>query len=174
MPSILPVDQRVVLGSIVLYLEHPDAWYSPLEIKLDQRSWWRGFSCHYPLIYSTLHITCHIAAICTTSGWRGNVRRSWVRLLDVVSVVGDVGEFYNNQVNSLVGFTGRVGGDAGKGAGVFHSANEDIQSPVVVDHGPGRVRHQLALRRDPVNGWLWVTSCLTPLKIKNQWSGIYQ
>lgn len=71
-------------------------------------------------------------------------------------------EFYNNQVNSLVGFTSRVGGDAGEGASVFHSTDEDVQSPVIVDQCSGGVRYQFTLRRNPVDGWFWVTSCLTP------------
>lgn len=77
-------------------------------------------------------------------------------------MVGDVGEFYNNQFYCLVGFTSRVGGDAGEGASVFHSSDENIQSPITIDQCSGGVRYQFALRRDPVDDWLWVTSCLTP------------
>lgn len=161
--SVLPVNQRVILASIVLYLEHPNAWNIPLEVELDQRRRWRGLGRHHPLIHPSLHVARHVAPVGPTSGRCGNVWRSGVGLLDVIGVVGDVGEFYNNQVHRLVGFTGRVGGDAGEGAGVFHGTDEDVQSPVVVDQCSGGVRYQFAFRRDPVDGWLWVTSCLTPL-----------
>lgn len=80
-------------------------------------------------------------------------------------------EFYNNQVYSLMGFASRVGGDAGEGAGVFHSTDEDVQSAVGVDQRSGGVRYQFALWRYPVDGWLWVTSCLTPLKRETQKRG---
>lgn len=88
--------------------------------------------------------------------------------MDVVGVVGDVRQFDYDQLHGLVGFAGRVGRDAGEGARVFHSADEDVQSPVAVNQGSGGVGHQFAFRRDPVNGWFWITSCLTPLKIQNQ------
>lgn len=161
---LLPVYQRVILTSVVLYLEHPDAWYVPLEVKLDQCSWGGGLSCHHSFINPALYVTSHIAAISTTSGRGGNVWRSWIWFLDVVGVVGDVRKFYNNQVYSLVSFTSRVGWDAGEWTRVFHSTDEDVQSPVVVNQGPGGVRHQFAFRRNPVNGWLWITPRLTPLK----------
>ena len=171
--SVLPVHQWVILASIVLYLEHPDARYIPLEVELDQRSRRRGLSGHHPLISPTLHISCHIAAISTASGRCGNVWRSRVWLLDVIGVVRDVGEFNNSQVHRLVSFTGRVGGNAGERASVLHSSDEDVQSPVVVDQRSGGVRHQFSFRWYPVNGWFWVASCLTPLKTGNQWSGTY-
>lgn len=161
---LLPVYQRVILTSIVLYLEHPDAWYVPLEVKLDQCSWGGGLSCHHSFINPALYVTSHIAAICTTSGRRRNVWWSRIGFLDVVGVVGDVRKFYNNQVYSLVSFTSRVGRDAGEWTRVFHSTDQDVQSPVVVNQGPGGVRHQFAFRRNPVNGWLWITPRLTPLK----------
>lgn len=160
--KVLPVNQWVILAPIVLYLEHPYAWNIPLEVELDQCRWWRGLSRHHPLIHPALHVSRHVAAVGSTPGRRGNVWRPGVRLLDVVGVVGDVGEFYDNQVYCLVGFTSRVGGDAGEGASVFHSTDEDVQSPIIVDQRSGGVRYQFALRRDPVDGWFWVTSCLTP------------
>lgn len=165
--SDLPVHQWVILAPIVLNLEHPNAWNIPLEVELDQCCWWGGLSCHHPLIHPALHVTCHIAPVGSASGRCGNVRRSRIRFLDV-GVIGDVREFYNNKVYCLVGFTSRVGGDAGEGAGVFHSTDDDVQGPVCVDKCSGGVRHQFALRRDPVDGWLWVTSCLTPLRNENQ------
>lgn len=157
-----PVNQWVILAPIVLYLEHPNAWNIPLEVELDQCCGRCGLSCHHPLIHSTLYISCHVAPICSASGRRRNVWWPRVRLLDVIGVVGDVREFYNNQVNSLVSFTSGVGGDAGEGASVFHSTDEDVQSPIIVDQCSGGVRYQFTLRRNPVDGWFWVTSCLTP------------
>lgn len=160
--SVLPVNQRVVLAPVVLDLEHPDAWNIPLEVKLDERRGRRGLGRHHPLIRPALHVARHGAPVGAASGRRGDVRRSRVGLLDVVGVVGDVGQFDDDQVYGLVGFSGGVGGDAGEGAGVLHRADEDVQSPVGVDQRSGGVRHQFAFRRDPVDGWLWVTSGLTP------------
>lgn len=70
---VLPVDQRVILASVVLYLEHPDAWYVPLEVELDQCSRGRGLSCHHSFINPALHIACHVAAISAASGRCRNV-----------------------------------------------------------------------------------------------------
>lgn len=162
MLSRLPVNQWVILTSVILYLEHPNSWYIPLEVELDQCSWWRGLSCHHPLIHTTLHITCRVAPIGAASGWCGNVRRSRVRLLDVVCVVGNVREFDNNQIHCLVSLAGGVGGDTGERASVLHLTDDNVQSSVSVDKCSGGIRDQFTLRRDPVNGWLWVTSCLTP------------
>lgn len=103
--------------------------------------------------------------------------------MDVVGVVGDVREFYDNQVYFLVGFASRVGGDAAEGAGVFHSTDEDVQGPIGVDQCSGGVRHQFALWRDPVDGRFWVTSCLTPvqkssrvelMRNKTEWGQLYR
>lgn len=138
--SILPVNQWVILAAIVLYLEHPNAGNIPLEVELDQCCRWRGLSRHHPFIHPSFHITCHVAPIGSASG-RGNIWWSWIGLLDVIGVVGDVGEFYNNQFYCLVSFTSRVGGDAGKGASIFHSTDEDVQSPIGVDQCSGGVRY---------------------------------
>lgn len=73
-----------------------------------------------------------------------------------------MGEFDDEQVDGLVGFAGGVGGDASEGARVFDGTDEDVQRAVAVDQRSGGVRHQFALRRDPVDGWFWVTSRLTP------------
>lgn len=89
--------------------------------------------------------------------------------MDVVCVVGNMGEFYNNQIHCLMSLASGVGGDAGEGAGVLHRTDEDVQSPISVDQRSGGIRHQFTLRRDPVDGWLWVTSCLTSEKRENQW-----
>lgn len=181
--SILPVHQRVILAPIVLYLEHSDTRNIPLEVELDQSCWRSGLSRHHPLINPAFHVACHVAAVGSAAGRRGNVRGSGVRFLDVVGVVGDVREFYDNQIYFLVGFAGRVGGDAAEGAGVFHSTDEDVQGPIGVDQSSGGVRHQFALWRDPVDGRFWVTSCLTPLRKssrvelmrnKTEWGQMYR
>lgn len=164
----LPVNQRVVLAPVVLDLEHPDAWNIPLEVELDQRRRRRGLGRHHPLVHPALHVARHVAPVGPAPGGRGDVRRPRIGLLDVVGVVGDVGELDDDQVDRLVGLAGGVGGDAGEGAGVFHGADEDVQSPVGVDQCPGGVRDQLALGGDPVDGWLWVTSCLTPSRREKQ------
>lgn len=93
--------------------------------------------------------------------------------MDVVGVVGDVWEFDNDQLYCLVGFTRWVRGDTGEGACVFDCTNENVQCPVGVDQRSGGVGDQFALRGNPVNGWLWVTSCLTPLWREAHWSGAY-
>lgn len=121
--SVLPVDQRVVLAPVVLYLEHPNSRYIPLEVELDQRGRRRGLSRHHPLVDAALHVARHVAPVGAAPGRGGDVGRSRIGLLDVVGVVGDVGELYDNQVYRLVGLAGRVGGDAGERAGVFHRAD---------------------------------------------------
>lgn len=171
---VLPVNQRVILAPVVLDLEHPDAWDSPLEVELDKGCRWRSLSRHHSLIHSTLHVACHITPVGPTSGRRGNVGRPRIRLLDVVGVVGDVREFDDDQVDRLMGFTSRVGGNAGEGACVFHSADEDVQGPVCVNQCSRGVGYQLSLRGDPVDGWLWVTSCFTPARNKMQHGNISQ
>src|SRR4029434_5446691 len=45
-----PVDQAVVVGAVVLDLEHADAWDAPLEVELDERGRGRGFGDHHPLL----------------------------------------------------------------------------------------------------------------------------
>lgn len=142
----LPVNKGVIVSTIVLDLKHTYPRYIPLKIEFQQSRGGRRFRNNHLLILADFSIPVATARIGARLGGCGDIRGAWVRLMDVVCAVQQVGEFDDVQVHGLRGLPCWVGSNAGEGARVLHRRDKDVERPVVVHCGPGRIGNQFALR----------------------------
>lgn len=112
-PSFLPVNQRIVVGAIVLDLVHPYSGDVPLEVELDQCRGGRGLHHHHFLLLAGLGVPQGQASrLRSCFGHGGDVRRARVGLPLCHSVICEMREFGDGQVHRLLGLARRVGGHA--------------------------------------------------------------
>lgn len=116
MLSCLPVNQRIIIGAIILDLEHAYSRNIPLEVKLDQGWGGRGLSNYYFLLLACLRIPQRQPShLRPRLGHCGDIWRSGVRLPLCGCVVGEMRKFGNGQIHRLLGLTCRIGGHTGEG-----------------------------------------------------------